>query len=253
MHATAECAPTPELVAKFQRDRDPKVRDELVRRHLKLVHQIARTHRDRAADSTDDLIQVGAIGLLHAIERFDPGFGKSFEAYAGTLIAGEMKHYLRDSTHLVRPPRELVELRPTVRAATSRLSQVVERAPTLEELSIETGIPAKKLEEVLDLDTRGRVVSLDSDPDDDDSSHRSYQLVDNKYRSFQLAAEDQIMLAQAMARLKAVSREVIDFTFYQDLTQTEIAHKLGISQMQVSRRLRAATQELWKVLHSRLW
>ncbi len=241
-----------ELIARFQSEREPRVRDEIVRRHLKLVKQIARTYGARSADSVDDLIQVGSIGLLNAIERFDPSLGKNFEAYAGTLVAGEIKHYLRDSIHLVRPPRELVELRSTVRAATSKLSQTVERAPTLDELATETGLPAKKVEEVLALD-QAHVVSLDDEGEDDESPRVRYHLVDNKYRSFQLAAEDRIMLGQAMGKLKHVSREVLEFAFYQDLTQTEIAQQLGISQMQVSRRLKAATQELWKVLNSRLW
>lgn len=244
---------TNELIARFRAERDPRLRDELVRRHLKLVRQIARSYETRSADSLDDLIQVGSIGLLNAIERFDPTVGRNFEAYAGTLVTGEIMHYLRDSIHLVRPPRELVELRSTVRAATSKLSQTVERTPTVDELAIETGLPAQKVEEVLALD-QAHVVSLDDEGDEDGESPRvRYHLVDSKYRSFQLAAEDRIMLAQAMGRLKHVSREVIEFAFYQDLTQTEIAQQLGISQMQVSRRIKAATQELWKVLNSRLW
>lgn len=253
MKGMTTLAETNDLIACFRAARDPRVRDEIVRRHLKLVRQIARSYEVRSADSLDDLIQVGSIGLLNAIDRFDPSRGKNFEAYAGTLVTGEIKHYLRDSIHLVRPPRELVELRSTVRAATSKLSQSVERAPTVDELALETGLPAMKVEEVLALD-RSRVVSLDEEGDEDAEAPRlRHHIVDSKYRSFQLAAEDRIMLAQAMGRLKHVSREVIEFAFYQDLTQTEIAQKLGISQMQVSRRIKAATQELWKVLNSRLW
>lgn len=242
-----------DLIARFRAERDPGLREEIVRRYLKLVRQIARSYEARSADSLDDLIQVGSIGLLNAIDRFDPSVGRNFEAYAGTLVTGEIKHYLRDSIHLVRPPRELVELRSTVRAATSKLSQSVERTPTVDELALETGLPAKKVEEVLALD-QAQVVSLDDERDDDGETPRArYHLIDGKYRSFQLAAEDRIMLMQAMGRLKDVSREVIEFAFYQDLTQTEIAQRLGISQMQVSRRIKAATQELWKLLNSKLW
>lgn len=253
MTGTTTLDDTNDLIVAFRAERDARLRDEIVRRYLKMVRQIARSYEVRSADSLDDLIQVGSIGLLNAIERFDPSLGKPFEAYAGTLVAGEIKHYLRDSIHLVRPPRELVELRSTVRAATSKLSQVVERTPTIDEVAQETGLPAMKVEEVLALD-HSHVVSLDDEGDDDGETPRyRHQIVDGKYRSFQLATEDRIMLGQAMGRLKHVSREVIEFTFYQDLTQTEIAQKLGISQMQVSRRIKAATQELWKVLNSRLW
>lgn len=254
MPATAEIGDTSDLIARYQADRDPRLRDELVRRHLKLVRQVARSYGDRCRDGVDDLVQVGSIGLLNALDRFDPLVGRNFEAYAGTLIAGEIKHYLRDSIHLVRPPRELVELRSTVRAATSRLTQDSERNPTIAELATETGLAPQKVEEVLALDTHAYPVSLDDEGEDDGEGARPrYQLIDNKYRSFQLATEDRIMLQQAMGRLREVSREVIDFAFYQDLTQTEIAQRLGISQMQVSRRLKTATQELWKTLNTRLW
>lgn len=243
---------TEELVICFQQRRTPELQAELVHRHLKLIKQIARSYRDRGGE-LDDLVQVGAIGLLHAIERFEPRVGRNFEAYAGTLISGEIMHFLRDHSYLVRPPRELVELRSAVKAAASKLSQAAERAPTVDELANATGLPPKKIEEVLALETTTHPVSLDEEGDDDREGRPRYQLVDSKYRSFQLATEDRIMLAQAMACLRQVSREVIEFSFYHDLNQTEIANKLGISQMQVSRRLRAATQELWKILNSRLF
>lgn len=251
MTLTAE-ETTEMLVLRFQQHRTPELQEELVQRHLKLVGQIARSYRDRGGE-LEDLMQVGSIGLLHAIERFSPRLGRNFEAYAGTLISGEIMHFLRDHSFLVRPPRELVELRSTVRAATAKLSQATERAPTLDELATATGLPPGKVAEVLELETTTRMLSLDDEGDDEGEGRSRYQLVDSKYRSFQLATEDRIMLAQAMARLKHVSREVIEFTFYQDLTQTEIAKKLGISQMQVSRRLRSATEELWKILNSRLF
>lgn len=243
---------TEALVGRFQQLRTPEVQAELVHRHLKLVKQIARSYRDRGGE-LEDLMQVGAIGLLHAIERFEPRVGRNFEAYAGTLISGEIMHFLRDHSYLVRPPRELVELRSTVRAAASKFSQATERAPTVGELADATGLPLRKVEEVLALETTTHPVSLDEEGDDDGAGRQRHQLVDAKYRSFQLATEDRIMLTQAMTCLRQVSREVIEFSFYQDLNQTEIAKKLGISQMQVSRRLRAATQELWKILNSRLF
>ena len=244
--------PSEDLVLRFQSESQPDLLDELIRRHLKLVKQIARSYRDRGCE-LEDLEQVGSIGLMHAVQRFEPSVGRNFEAYAGRLITGEILHFLRDQAQLVRPPRELVELRSTVQAAITKLTQDSERDPTVDELASATGITRQKVMEVLALEANRYAVSLDEETDDGGENRPRYQLIDSKYRSFQLATEDRIMLAQAMARLKHASREVIEFTFYQDLTQTEIAHKLGISQMQVSRRLKSATQELWKILHSRLW
>lgn len=252
MHATAELE-TRDLLVRYHAERGRAQRDLLVSRHMRLVLQIARSFEERCPGGMEDLAQVGTIGLIHAIDRYEPSMGRKFEAYAGTLITGEIRHYLRDQAHLVRLPRELVELRPTVRAVTAKLTQQEDRPPTLEELAQATGISEKKLEEVLELDRGSQVVSLDEETEDEGDTRPRYQLVDSRYRSFQLAAEDRIMLGQAMERMREVSREVIEFTFYQDLTQTEIAQQLGISQMQVSRRLRTAVDELWRLLNQRLW
>lgn len=242
------------LLQEYRSSRSARARDALVRKHLKLVRQIAGAHCSRAEGNIEDLSQVGCIGLLNAIERFDPATGNNFEAYAGACIAGEMRHYLRDHAHLVKVPRELQELRPQVLRAVSRLSQRSYRTPTPEEIAQETGILAEKVEEVLALEERAIPVSLDADSDDQgERSGWRYQLIDNRYRSFQLATEDQIMLGQAMGLMRDVSREVLEFAFYQDLTQIEIAKHLGISQMQVSRRIRTALGELWKSMNNRLW
>ncbi len=242
------------LLQEYRSTASARARDALVRKHLKLVRQIAGSHATRGLRNVDDLVQVGAIGLLHAIDRFDPAMGTSFEAYAGACVAGEIRHYLRDLGHLVKPPRELQELRPKVLRATAKLSQRSYRSPTPEEIAAEIGVPAEKVEEVLELEDRSVPVSLDAESQDDgEKAGWKYQLIDNRYRSFQLATEDRIMLGQAMGRMRHVSREVIEFAFFQDLTQTEIAKHLGISQMQVSRRLRTAMGELWKTLNSRLW
>jgi RNA polymerase sigma-B factor len=240
------------MIARYHASRDPQLRDRIVRQTLKLVRPIARRFRDRMPGGVEDLEQVGAIGLLNAIERFDPRRGRPFEAYAGTLISGEMLHYLRDLSALVRPPRELFELRAQVFAAASRLEQELGRDPSAEELAATLHLDVSKVLDVLGLEAGTRPLSLDAVEADDESRPRP-QLVDNRYRSFQLAAEDRMMLAAALSKLRYVSREVIEFAFYQDLTQTEIAQRLGISQMQVSRRLSTATQELWKVLNTKLW
>ena len=244
----------PELLGAFQRSRDRQTLQALVKLHLPLVRRIASAHAERRDGETlEDLCQVGAIGLLRAIDRFDPGFGRPFEAYASACITGEIRHFLRDNGQIVRVPRELQELRPQVIRATARLAQDLHRAPTAAEIAAEIGATADKVAEVLELIEAGGPVSLDDESGTEPGKALKYHIIDNRYRSFQLAAEDRIMLGQAMARLKDVSREVIEFAFYEDLTQTEIAKNLGISQMQVSRRVRAALGELWKLLNSPLW
>lgn len=241
-----------DLLAAF-RAGDARAREDLVRRHLKLVRQIASAHAPRDRALVQDLSQVGAIGLLRAIERFDPGLGRPFEAFAGACIAGEIRHFLRDHGQLVRLPRELQELRPRIVRTASLLAHRLDRPPSAEEIALELQMPLDKVLEVLSLDENSSPLSLDYESEAEPGKSLKDQLTDHRYRSFQLATEDRIMLGQAMARLKDVSREVIEFAFFEDLTQTEIARKLGISQMQVSRRVRSALGELWKLLNTRLW
>lgn len=229
---------------------DMQAKEAQVKKYLHLVRPIAQHFAATRPDQVDDLCQVGAIGLMRALERFDVARGVAFEPYANTMIAGEIRHYLRDSVPLVRPPRELVELRGRVMAAQNALGQNGE-APTVEAIAELAEVPASKVAEVLALEENFHPSSLDQEMEAEGGSYR-YQLVDNRYTSFQLATEDAIMLATGLARLRTVSREVIEFAFYDDLTQTEIAKKLGISQMQVSRRLKTAVGELWKALNTKV-
>lgn len=222
---------------------------EKVRQHLPLVRRLARSHHMRSGVEYDDLVQVGCVGLLRAIRRFDPTLGRLFEAYASTMIVGEIMHYLRDSATLIRAPRELSELRSTVKAATSRLEQQVQREPSCEEIARLTGLCPSKVEEVVAMERHVRPLSLDAALDaEDESSPLRLQLVDQRQKAATLAAEDHIMVTQALAQLSPRSREVIELSFFQDLPQQEVGRRLGVSQTQISRRVRMALRELWQLM-----
>jgi RNA polymerase sigma-B factor len=223
-------------------------RDETFRQHVHLIRPIARQLGAQWPEHLDDLTQVGAIGLLRAIERRDPEQAANFRQYAAALIAGEMRHYLRDLAPLVRPPRDIVELRGRVLRSRQALEQNHGEAATAEAIAEHSEVPVDKVLACLAWEAKGPPASLDQDEE-----KTGYQLIDNRYSSFQLATEDRLLVEAALGRLRAASREVIEFAFYEDLTQTEIAKKLNISQMQVSRRLRTALGELWKVLNARLF
>lgn len=224
---------------------------EAYAQHGKLIRPIAQSLGRSRPDLVEDLMQVGAIGLWRAVQRFEEGKGQRFESYAGACIAGEMRHYLRDHGHLVRPPRELVELRGKVLGAQASLLQAGLCASP-EAIAAALELPAHKVSEVLQLEENVSPASLDAEHEHGEGSTR-YQLVDKRYASFQLAQEDALMLEAALARMRGASRQVIEFAFYDDLTQTEIAKRLGISQMQVSRRLKSAMGELWKTLNTKLF
>ncbi|HEY9723241.1 MAG TPA: sigma-70 family RNA polymerase sigma factor [Oscillatoriaceae cyanobacterium] len=241
-----------DLLHKAREGSDAACLETFVRHYLPLIRPIARHFAMGQPDLVDDLTQVGAIGLLRAIERFDPSLGKPFEAYAARFIAGEMRHYLRDHVPLVRPPRELVELRARVREVQAMLMNTTGENASAEAIAAHAGLPLSKVEDVLQLEENFHTTSLDQELEAAEGTFR-YQLVDNRYKSFQLRTEDQLALSMALGKLRAASREVIEFAFYDDLTQTEIAKKLGISQMQVSRRLKSALGELWKALNTKLF
>lgn len=222
---------------------------EVVRRYLPLVRRLARRYHHRTGVDLEDLTQVGSMGLLRAIQRFNPEMGRLFEAYASAIIAGEILHYLRDSANLVRPPRDLVELRPAVKLATQRLKQEAQRDPSCDEIARATGLCPDKVAEIIALERHGVPVSLDAEVDAEGEGHpMRVQLTDSRYGASQQEAEDRIMLGQAMARLKPTAREVIALSFFQDLSQQEIGRQLGISQTQVSRRLRMAMRDLGALL-----
>ncbi|MEB3283850.1 MAG: sigma-70 family RNA polymerase sigma factor [Candidatus Sericytochromatia bacterium] len=228
--------------------RSQQERTDAFKQHAHLIRPIARQVGAWCPEQLDDLAQVGAIGLLRAIDRCDPEQATNFRHYAAASITGEMRHYLRDLAPLVRAPREIIEMRPRVARGRQVLEQQTGQTARAEAIAEHCNLPVEKVHECLALESRGTPASLD-----DEREKTRYQLMDNRYTSFELALEDRLLLEGALRRLRGASREVIEFAFYEDLTQTEIAKILGISQMQVSRRLRAAVKELWKILHTRLF
>ncbi|MBC7472726.1 MAG: sigma-70 family RNA polymerase sigma factor [Candidatus Sericytochromatia bacterium] len=243
------------LLNQYKESFDSKIKNALVKAHLSLVEKIARNHSQMYKEQYDDLVQVGCLGLLSAIERFDLQQKVSFKTYSTHFISGEMKHYIRDHYSLVKQPRELQELQPKVNRAKQFLRSEKNVEPNAEQISEYLELPIDKIEQVLDLEKKSNIMSLDQQINQDaDSNSASIisQLEDKKYQSFQLAQEDKMILSEAIKSIKDQSRQVIEYAFYQDLSQTEIAKQLGISQMQVSRRLKGAVKELWEILNTRV-
>lgn len=228
--------------------------DQILRDNIDLVYKIARYYSQLVSNHYDDLVQVGSIGLFNAIKRYDPSHNANFRTYASHLITSEIKHYLRDHISLVKAPRELQELMPKIRQSEQRWRQSKGREPTPEEISTEIGVALEKIKDAYGLEYTLNHLSLDQEISQTTETGSSWleQLEDKKYRSFQLVQEDKILVGDAISELKTQSQQIIDFVFYQDLTQTEIAKHLGISQMQVSRRLKRALNELWTTLNTKV-
>jgi len=151
-------------------------------------------------------------------------------------------------------PRDLSEFSSKIRHASEALAKSLGREPTEAELAERLDVTVQRIMDCTQAEQTSLALSLDQELNADNGSGKSLgdQVEDKTYVSFQLAQEDRILLAEAMSGIRSQSRQVIEFAFYQDLTQTEIAKKLGISQMQVSRRLRSAITELWELLNVRV-
>jgi RNA polymerase sigma-B factor len=237
-------------LAAYAESRDPALRDEIIHASLPLVKRIAYGLARRSTDPVEDLIQVGSIGLIKAVDQFKPDAGAKFQTYATHLITGEIRHYLRDKTAMIRAPRELQELSFRINRLVQNLTSRLGREPLDIEIAHELQVSVSRVNEAYEVDRRRTLISLDQALSNDAGSEQSLidTLVDGRYQSNQMAKEERLMLAEAIKQLKDGLREVVQLTFYEDLSQTEVAKRLGISQMQVSRRLRAATAELYKII-----
>jgi RNA polymerase sigma-B factor len=214
-----------------------RARDELVTLHLPLVHFLARRFRDRG-EPLEDLVQVGTIGLIKAVDRFDPQRGVEFSTYATPTIVGEIKRHFRDKGWAIRVPRRLQELRISLGQATAELSQKSGRAPTVAELAAHLGISEDDVIEGLEGAQAYSTTSLDAHVGGDDGEE-SPSLVDRLGgEDLDLeAVEYRESLKPLLAALPSRERRILALRFFHGMTQSEIAAEVGISQMHVSRLL----------------
>ena len=222
--------------------RSRELRDGLVVSHMALVKQIAQAFA-RSSGTRDDLEQVGYVGLIKAVERFDPGLNVPFEAYARTVIAGEISHYLRDLAPIMRVPRWYRTLNRRMHEAHDKLTARLQREPSVEELAEEMNVTPEGVREIMRLRDSYNLSSLSDEHPGTAAAHIS-AIKSRKYLTFQLPVEDRIALDRAIERLAEVERNLIHLFFYKDLTQTEIARRLGFSQKHISRLLAQSIRKL---------
>jgi RNA polymerase sigma-B factor len=222
-------------------DGDASAREALVRRFLPLAHKLA--HGYQGQGERDDLEQVAVVGLLKAIDRFDPGRGLAFSTYAFPTINGELKRYFRDRGWSVKVPRAAQELALKVDRASRDLTGPLGRAPTVPEIAQETGATVEAVLEALHLASARRADSLDEPQGDDDtesSSARSLGDADPGYAQVEDAAD----LEAIMRVLAPRERLILRLRFEEDLSQSQIAELSSLSQMHVSRLIRRSIARL---------
>lgn len=231
------------LMAEFVETRSPAIRDRVVTACTPLVRRIASEFVYSGVPA-DDLIQVGYIGLLNAIAAFDPDRGAKFATYASYLIRGEIRHYLRDQRDTIRKPRWLQKLNSRIEDTVGKYVSESGRFPGLVELAEELNIEEDGLLEVLRTREMLRTISLETDEEGGDLRVDRDRIRHRSHISFQLPVEDRVMLVEAMESLNGLQRKVLYYLFYTDLTQTEAAKRIGISQKHVSRVLASALAKL---------
>jgi RNA polymerase sigma-B factor len=236
-HDTSEQVPATQLLAELHSlpEDDPRrkaLRDQLVETHMPLVIYLARRFSGRN-EPMNDLVQVGAIGLLKAIDRFDPERGLEFSTYATPTILGEIKRHFRDTGWLIHVPRRAQELQTTVNTARAELSQELGRAPTIAELAERIDIEEEVVLEALDAARAYSGVPLDvlAAPGETVPEHPMLGVVDEGFEQ----VEQRALLREVIAKLPENEREILLLRFVANKTQTEIAAIVGVSQMQVSR------------------
>jgi RNA polymerase sigma-B factor len=231
-----------ELFARYLETRERADRDVLFDRFLPLARQLARRYQ-RSTESFDDLFQVACLGLVKAIERFDTRRGTAFSSYAVPTIAGELKRHYRDRAWSVRVPRDLQELSLTVERAVSELSPDLRRQPTVAEIAAHIGATDETVLEALEAAAVYTTSSLDAPRSDGDDCGTLGDSLGCEERGF-MRAEDRAMLERLLSVLTPRDREVLRLRFEEDLTQSEIGERIGVSQMHVSRIIRQAIAQL---------
>jgi len=239
-----------ELLSLFQtynENKDPKVKEILVGSYMNLVHSLARRFANRG-EPLDDLVQVASMGLLKAIDRFDSSRNVQFTTYAVPTIVGELRRYFRDRSSTIRLPRGLRERSHTLNMAIQNFSQEHGRSPNIAEIAAAVGITEEEVIEGLEGAEATNVASLDTTTDDGDLS--LLDIIGGEDKTMRLL-DERLSLAGAMSSLDSREQNLLYLRFIEGLSQTEIADRLDISQMHVSRLLRRTLKLLRQDLTSK--
>ena len=224
-----------DLFLRYYRTRSPMVREQLVMNHMNLVRFLAKKFANRG-EPLDDLIGVGTIGLMHAIDRFDPERGIRFATFATPTIVGEIKRHFRDRGWAIKVPRRLQEVNLAANKAVEALTRKLNRPPTVQEVADQINASLEETLEGMELGHLYELISLDNElgDDDDESRSRLEDYVGKEDVAFEEFSE-RTRLEAAIGRLTPRERKIIILRFFKGWSQTDVARELNISQMHVSR------------------
>ena len=233
---------TRELFRRFKEEGDEDAREQLIMSHLNLVRFLASKFKNRG-EPLDDLVQVGTIGLIKAIDRFDTTRGLEFTTFATPTIMGEIKRHFRDKGWSVRVPRRLQELSSKVNQVTDELTKDLQRSPSVEEIAEALDSNVDEVLEAMESSSAYSSVPLEAGGQGDDEAP---SVIDHYVTEDEdlAASDDRMVLEETVRDFSPREQAIIRMRFLEGMTQVEIAKKLGISQVQVSRLLRRTLQKV---------
>ena len=242
-----------EWLSTYRSSADEKIKAKskalIVSRMLPIVKRIARTIARRSYDPIDDLVQAGSIGLLKAIESFTPEINDNFKYYAGSLIIGEMKHYIRDKMNTIKVPRHIQELSFRINSFISTLTVEELNELTNEYVADALNVSKKDVDFAMQADRRKSTVSLD-EIYRADSNNLGYEevITTENYKEKAEWEDVRLIIELVIVRLPKEYRKLVELYYYNDLSQKEIAEKTNMSQMQISRKLKKAFELLHEMI-----
>jgi RNA polymerase sigma-B factor len=231
-------APDADLLRSYHEDGDVRARQALIERHVDFVRRLAQRYSHRG-ETIEDLTQVGCVGLIKAIDRFDGHYKVTLATYAAPNVLGEIKRYFRDKGWAMRVPRDVQELNVKLGHVVDELTGKLGRSPSVDELAHATASSPEQVVEALDSSRAYNTVSLSTPGPDvgEDDGNDPLEHLGDEDEGFELAEERQL-LREGFKELEERERQILHMRFFLGLTQSEIAERVGISQMHVSRLIR---------------
>jgi len=231
-------------IKAYQETEDDEAQTHLVENYKRLVDSIARKYSN-GKSYHEDIVQVGMLGLLGAIRRYDPEFGRTFEAFAVPTIIGEIKRFLRDKTWAVHVPRRIKELGPRIKSAVEALTRELQRSPKVIEIAEFLEVEEDDVLEAMEMGKSYQALSMDHslESDSDGSSITLFDVIGQPDDEFE-KTDQRMLVANALSVLSEREKQVIQYTYIDQLSQKEAGEKLDISQMHVSRLQRKAIKKL---------
>lgn len=218
---------------------------------MPVIKKIANSIARRAEDPVEDLVQAGSIGLVKAIKRYNPEVNPKFRIYAGYLIVGEMQHYMRDKVAMIKVPREIIELAMRIKLFTKDLNEEEIDSLTSQKVAEALDVPVNKVNTAIDIDRRKKIASLDELINVDGNKATIGDLTPAyDYKEYSEQKDLQLEIAEIIKKLPPELKEVVELFYYEDMKQSEIAEKLDVNQMMVSRRLKKAFAYMYNLIRN---